>query len=104
MKIGICVEKNVLSSEQSVYSALIQGVEGSALREEKKSSTSFLCRNTACHLRSVEQNVLIKAEGLDGQVLHFTLDNLRNPEYSVDQFKLAAQSETVDSPCTTALS
>lgn len=51
MKIGISVEKNVLSSEWSVYSALIQGGEASALREEKGAWDIFFL--AACHLTMV---------------------------------------------------
>lgn len=78
MKIGISVEKDLLSTEWSVYSALIQGGEATGLREEKEPKTFFLCRNVACHLTSEEQSFLIKTEGLDERVLHFTLDGL-NP-------------------------
>lgn len=69
---------SVLSTEWSVYSALIQGGEAAGLREEKEPRTFFLCWNAACHLTSVEQSFLIKTEGLDGRVLHFTLGSL-NP-------------------------
>lgn len=66
MKIGISVKKNLLSTECSVYSALIQGGEAAGLRKEKEPRTFFLCRNVACHLKGVEQSFLIKTEGLDG--------------------------------------
>lgn len=47
--------------------------------EKKRSQGLFCpCRNAACHLTSVEQSFLNKTEGLDGRVLHFTLDSL-NP-------------------------
>lgn len=74
-KIGIGVEKNVLSTVWSVYSAFIRGREASASTGDKEpGSFSFFFSEL------VEQSFLIKTETSDRRVLHFTHDSLKTQE------------------------
>lgn len=74
------------------------GGEAAALREEKETRTSLSAKMWPVISTSVEQSFLIKIEGSEGPVLHFTLDSL-NPRNTADQFQSAAPSETGGSPC-----
>lgn len=78
-KLASVLRKNVLSTEwtECLFS-FNTGRGGRRIERRKGAKDFFLCRNVACHLTSVEQNFLIKTEGLEGRVLHFTLDSL-NP-------------------------
>lgn len=95
-----CWEKSAEHWVECLFS-FNTGRGGRRIERRKGAKHFFLCRNVARHITSVEQSFLIKTEGLDGRVLHFTLDSL-NPRRHCRSVPVCSPVGDRQFPCSAA--